>query len=129
MKYISIDGDDIGRKITSYYLSNSCNNLKELSSSLKISTEKISSHLTSLGFTIIFCAADGVVAEIKTKMDFKMLFHEISHLAPEGITFSAGVGSSLREAYIALMSAKSNGKGCLHEYAALDSEKIESHHV
>ena len=121
LKYISIDGDDIGRKITSYYLSNNSNALSKLSLDLKSSTEDVSKKLSEYGFHIIFCAADGVVASTKSKLDFNTIFNEISSLSPKGVTFSAGVGDSLREAYIALTSAKSNGKNCLHEYANLDS--------
>jgi hypothetical protein len=75
---------------------------------------------------VIFCAADGVVASIEIDVDFKEIFKKINILAPKGITFSAGVGTSLKEAYIALISAKSNGKNCLHEYAKLDEYKQES---
>ena len=122
MKYISIDGDDVGRKITSYYLSNNKNGLTELSQSLQISTEGISSKLESHGFDIIFCAADGVVASTELEVDVEFIFGEIRSLAPRGITFSAGAGSSLQESYIALTSAKCNGKNCLHEYAQLSAE-------
>ena len=118
--YISIDGDDIGRKITSCYLSNDRNGLAELSQSLKISTKAISIKLQEYGFDIIFCAADGVVASTELDIDLKWLFSEIRRSFPEGMTFSAGCGINLREAYIALTSAKSNGKNCLHEYSALD---------
>jgi hypothetical protein len=123
LKYISIDGDDIGRKITSFYLSNNIKQLKVFSSSLKLSTENISAYLTRLGFEILFCAADGVVASIDSEVSFSAIFKQISELAPKGVTFSAGVGRNLREAYIALMWAKSNGKNSLHHYYELDLTK------
>jgi len=126
LKYISIDGDDIGRKITSHYLSNNCNELSNLSFALKKSTENISDKLIEYEFNIIFCAADGIVASIDLiDLDFKQLFSELNSLAPDGVTFSAGVGNNLREAYIALVSAKSNGKSCLHDYSELDSHHLE----
>lgn len=121
MTYISIDGDDVGRKITSYYLSNNCKGLIELSQSLQASTKKISLLLESHGFEVVFCAADGVVAFTELTINLKLIFKEIVKLANNGITFSAGTGSSLRESYVALTSAKSNGKNCLHEYSNLDS--------
>tara|TARA_R110000751_G_scaffold307855_1_gene432803 strand:- start:1220 stop:1618 length:399 start_codon:yes stop_codon:yes gene_type:complete len=120
LKYISIDGDDVGRKITSYYLSNDCNGLEELSSSIRASTKAISVKLQEHGFDIIFCAADGVAASTKQDIDMKSIFSEIRKISPNGVTFSAGSGSSIRESYIALISAKSNGKNCLHEYSTLD---------
>lgn len=126
MKYISIDGDDVGRKITSCYLSNNCNGLRELSQSLQVTTKAISIKLQEHGFDIIFCAADGVVASTKLDIDFATIFGEIRDISPNGVTFSAGSGTSLRESYIALTSAKSNGKNCLHDYATLDDISKES---
>lgn len=126
MKYISIDGDDVGRKITSCYLSNDRNGLAVLSLSLQDSTKAISIRLQEYGFKIIFCAADGVVASTELDVDFKSIFSEIREISPGEVTFSAGSGASLRESYIALLSAKSNGKNCLHEYSALASTSKES---
>ena len=127
MKYISIDGDDVGRKITSCYLSNDRNGLAELSQSLQVSTKAISIKLQEHGFDVIFCAADGVVASTVLDVDLKFIFTEIREISPVGVTFSAGAGANLRESYIALTSAKCNGKNCLHEYSALDdaSKEIE----
>lgn len=126
MKYISIDGDDVGRKITSYYLSNDRDGLMQLSQSLEVSTKAISIKLQEHGFDVIFCAADGVVGYTALRVDVKSLFSEIREIAPEGVTFSAGSGENLRESYIALISAKCSGKNCLHEYSALDDECKES---
>lgn len=127
MKYISIDGDDIGQKITSYYLSNNSKELKSLSIDLKESTEEIATFLETNKFTVVFCAADGVVAFTEIEQNFDDIFIEINKFSPTAITFSAGVGSDLREAYIALLSAKSNGKGCLHIYA--NSFEMKKQHV
>ena len=74
---------------------------------------------TSKGFIIIFCAADGVVASVTNDCDFMDLFTEISACYTNGITFSAGVGSNLREAYIALLNSKSNGKNQLSHFSEL----------
>ncbi len=123
MKYISIDGDDIGRKISSFYLRNDVNKLKQISNDLELSTRKISDLLVSNGFVILFRAADGVVASIdKMEISFDELFASINKLAPNGISFSAGVGDSLRDAYIALLAAKSNGKNRLYFYSDVISE-------
>ncbi len=54
MKYISIDGDDVGRKITSCFLSNNSEKLSELSSALKLSTKKMASFLNDMQFAILF---------------------------------------------------------------------------
>lgn len=125
MKYIIIDGDDVGRKITSCYISNNVKKLQSIIKSLEFSTKDISGLLQSWKFDVIFCAADGVVASIGDEnIEFDNLFFEINQLASVNILFSAGVGSNLQEAYIALLAAKSNGKNRLCQYSEIKfSEK------
>lgn len=77
--------------------------------------------LTSAGFTVIFCAADGVVAH-KTESDEASvadLYASIRAIGGGDLTFSAGVGQSLREAYVALLAAKSNGKARICTFSEL----------
>lgn len=119
MKYISIDGDDIGRKITACYLSNDEDKLHLISRQIEESTLKIATLLELEGFDVIFRAADGVVARTNCDCDFEELFLVIGSCTTKEITFSAGVGSTLREAYVALLSSKSNGKNQLSRFSAL----------
>ncbi|WP_166424418.1 mCpol domain-containing protein [Paraglaciecola sp. 20A4] len=119
MKYLTIDADDIGRKITSHYLNNSPSELGKLSASLDKSTFDVSSMLKGLGFEVIFCAADGIAGYIKKDVDFLSVFDSVSELSPPEFTYSAGVGGTLRESYMALMMAKSDGKSCLRFYSDL----------
>jgi hypothetical protein len=119
LKYISIDGDDVGRIITSCYLSNDENKLTSISRQLEEITLKIAALLDARGFKVIFRAADGVVAKIDSELDFDALFLSISSCSTNHITFSAGVGSCLREACIALLSSKSNGKNQLSYFTNL----------
>lgn len=116
MKYISIDGDDIGARISSCYLSNNEGRLRLISKQIEESTLKIASLLESEGFYVIFRAADGVVAKINTHCNFEEIFLRLNSCSTSDITFSAGVGSSLMEAYIALLKSKSNGKNQLSSF-------------
>ncbi|WP_217997734.1 MULTISPECIES: mCpol domain-containing protein [Pseudomonas syringae group] len=119
MKYISIDGDDVGRKITACYIGNDEGRLSFISRRIEEYTLSIASLLESKGFYVIFRAADGVVARTNDDCNFDELFLMISSCATDEITVSAGVGSSLREAYIALVNSKSNGKNQLSKFSAL----------
>jgi hypothetical protein len=122
MKYVTIDGDDIGQRITSAYLQNDLSRLIEINEIVRNKTDSIASYLQSNGFVIIFCAADGVAAyTAKEDFDVISLFDEVRSIAAGDISFSAGVGKDLREAYIALLSAKSSGKGCLHNFENLEN--------
>ncbi len=116
MNYITIDGDDIGKKISSCYFKNDPDRLKFISETIQKATTNISELLISYGFDIIFCAADGVSGVTHKDIDLIKLFLSLNKIAPDGFTFSVGVGRSLRDAYIALLEAKSNGKNCLFHY-------------
>ena len=124
MEYITIDGDDVGRKITASYLSNDEVGLRSLSHELETTTKKIAELLESFGFNVIFCAADGVVASCEDYPDFEDVFIGIQKLTPNSINFSAGVGSNLKDAYVALLDAKSNGKNQLCNYSKIKIKNV-----
>lgn len=120
MKYISIDGDDVGQKITNAYLRNNVTELIKINNLIQEKIQLIAEELVSEGFSIIFCAADGVAAHTKDQnIDEHLIYDKVKSIAGEQITFSAGVGSSLRDAYIALLSAKSSGKSRMHNFNEL----------
>ncbi len=121
MIYITIDGDDIGQRITRCYLSNDARALEDLNEKMKETTELISKYLENIGFSIIFCGADGVAGCANgLKISDSAIFHEISSIAKGFATFSVGTGASLRESYVALMAAKSLGKAQLYNYKNLN---------
>ncbi|WMT13508.1 mCpol domain-containing protein [Serratia fonticola] len=111
MIFFTIDGDDIGRKITHAYIRNDVELLAKISSTLATTTKDITQILINHGFNIIFSAADGVAAYTEdNSMELTKIFESINNNLPEGITYSAGCGKTLRNAYIALLDAKSSGK-------------------
>lgn len=121
--YLAIDGDDIGQKITMNYLSNNELGLIGLVSKLHNIVDSIRILLESKGFSIIFSAADGVVATMDAEeVDHENLYMDIAEISRAGgLTFSVGVGNNLREAYIALMYAKSDGKRKIVKYSNVAS--------
>ena len=120
MIYLTIDGDDVGQRITRFYLNNDEKSLANLNDLMGKTTQLISTYLKSIGFTVIFCGADGVAGFAQyLKVPGSNIFKEISALGEGCATFSVGVGCTLRESYIALMSAKSAGKAQLHNYKDL----------
>ncbi|ESY29536.1 mCpol domain-containing protein [Mesorhizobium sp. C386A] len=120
MTYITIDGDDIGRQITAMYLRNDPISLSAFATMVQGKAEAIASMLRAQGFTVIFCAADGVVGQTENPLSSGSdMYQLIQSIGGSDLTFSAGVGSSLREAYIALLAAKSNGKARLVTFREL----------
>lgn len=122
-RFITIDGDDIGQLIVSCYLKNDQFALARTNELVKKTTEDIASFLRSSGFSVLFCAADGVAAYTDVMSpDDNEIYSAISDLAGNDISFSVGVGASLREAYVALLFAKSTGKARLHNYKDVDND-------
>lgn len=121
MLYITIDGDDIGQRISRYYLSNDAEKLAELNELMRETTGLISEYLEGIGFLIIFCGADGVAGYANSlQISESEIFHQVSSIAKKCATFSIGIGGSLRESYVALMAAKSLGKARLYNYKNLN---------
>lgn len=116
MLYVAIDGDDIGRKITSCYLKNDIKSLVEINNLVQSKVQGIAGILIKNGFSIIFCAADGVAGFSTKTKDVGEIFETIQKFGAPELSFSAGVGSDLKEAYIALMFAKSTGKSKICTY-------------
>ncbi|MGE0283420.1 MAG: mCpol domain-containing protein [Rhizobiaceae bacterium] len=117
MPFISIDGDDIGRRIAAYYLTNDPSGLSAFAEAVHDNVRRITKILAIGGHRIIFSAADGVVAEILEDLDTVALYQQIADTGASNITFSAGIGNTLRESYVALLAAKSRGKARLYHYA------------
>lgn len=111
LTYIVLDGDDIGQMIAACYFNNDIQQLSQVNALVEDKITKIAKLLQWEGFTILFCAADGVAAQSRLKSpNFCDLYRRVTEIGGAEITFSAGVGESIREAYIALLTAKSRGK-------------------
>ena len=111
MTFVTIDGDDIGRRLAACYLSNDVKALQFTKDLVELKTRQISGLLETLGYDVLFCAADGVTAYSNDiALDKRTLYQKINDITGVELAFSVGVGSSLREAYVALLFAKSTGK-------------------
>lgn len=62
LTYISIDGDDVGRRVTAKHLANDALGLRAFVDLVHEKVTQIASLPTGAGYEVIFCAADGVVA-------------------------------------------------------------------
>lgn len=116
MNYITIDGDDIGQKITSAYLNNNVHELIRVNDLVQEKTKQIATFLKSQGCEIIFCAADGVAGVSVSEINTEYFYSKIKLIAEDKLSFSVGVGETLRDAYVALLSAKSAGKAQLQNF-------------
>lgn len=106
--YAYIDGDDIGLKIENNFMNNDEAGLRIINNKVKVIVEKITTYLVNESYEIIFSGADGIICK-KDKIEVNQILHFIRNNSPY-IKFSIGAGNSLRDSYLALRYAKSNGK-------------------
>ncbi|ERH64294.1 hypothetical protein N172_03675 [Pantoea dispersa EGD-AAK13] len=111
MIYVTLDGDDVGQRISASYLFDNVDELIKINKLVNNATLEISKILERNGFDIIFRAADGVAGTIQNdSIDLDKIFENIQTMFGVDITFSMGSGRTLKDSYVALITAKSNGK-------------------
>ena len=108
MKYGYIDGDDIGLRIEKCFMVNDENQLHAINEEITSLIFKISNFLKNEGCSIIFSGADGIIFKNENPNALK-IYRYIKSIHTS-VTFSIGVGNSLREAFLALRYIKANGK-------------------
>ena len=107
--YISLDGDDIGNKIARSYIENDEEKLASIVKELEQVLAQICQYLISLGFEIIFCAADGVACK-GSNVEIDSFARYIESIGKPNYTFSAGIGNDLQSSFFSLKYAKALGK-------------------
>lgn len=108
--YVAVDGNETGKHLEKYLLSNDLEMIRTLSSELNLQIERLRSFLAGAGGEILMCGGDNILAAVDDS-----IFMEIREMIPklqEGeVHFSTGIGTSIRNAYLALKYAKA-----LHAY-------------
>lgn len=121
-QYLAIDGDDVGRRLEYFTITNNMQDLSEFSTAFKDAMcwlENIITH--DLNATIIFSGGDNLLAKLQlndaTKISIDRLRLEFAQRAPA--TLSIGLGDEPRQAYLALKLAKASGKNCVKYVGSL----------
>ncbi len=111
MPFTIIDGDDVGSKVESHLLANDVTGFTEAS---RMITEFINSLADALSrvptVKIISAGGDSILVEIDDSAIGELSKTLTKLQQPGTFTFSAGIGATLRESFIALRMAKSSGK-------------------
>lgn len=123
MRYLYIDGDNIGLKIEQSFLNNDEQSLIFINQNVNDVVSRISKYLKENNHEIIFSGADGIISKggeinVSDLIDF-------IRLLDLGLTFSIGVGNSLSACYIALRYAKSLSKNIGIEFTDYEFISIE----
>lgn len=108
MKFIYIDGDNIGLKIEQSFLNNDEKKLSEINAMVTNAVKNISTYLLTTKQEIIFSGADGIISKGNNINLSELL--KIVRNVDKNLTFSIGIGNTLNDSYIALRYAKSYNK-------------------
>lgn len=108
MKFIYIDGDNIGLKIEQSFLNNDEKKLSEINAMVTNAVKNISTYLLTRKQEIIFSGADGIICK-GNNIDLSELLKVVRDV-DMNLTFSIGMGNTLNDSYIALRYAKSHNK-------------------
>lgn len=106
--YFAIDGNNTGKRIESYILSNDMDGLREFTQIVSRTVLEIEQRIKSQGGTIYMAGGDNLLAEIR-QQDIGLL-DELPCSIKEGrYHFSAALADTPQGAYIGLKYAKSVG--------------------
>lgn len=121
MMFAYIDGDDIGLRIENCFMNNDVDRLSKINNEIKSLIDNMTASLQENGYKVIFGGADGIIVS-KDRIEVDELLAFVRGFT-NNFTFSIGVGEELKESYIALRYAKSNGK----DIAAFYDSKFTLH--
>lgn len=111
MKYIYIDGDNIGLQIEQSFLNNDEIRLIQVNQDVHSIIREITNQLISANHQIIFSGADGIISKSEN-LNISNIQKIVDSLKTTN-TFSVGIGNSLQDCYIALRFAKSYSKNVI----------------
>jgi len=103
--YFAIDGDDIGRQLETFVVSNDIKSVKAFSNRVKTALTVLENFFRSNKGEIIFSAGDSILASSNNKIEISAI-----PLIQGEISFSMGVGRSGEQALLSLKRAKALGK-------------------
>lgn len=107
--FIAVDGDDVGNRLEYLILEGNENGLREYSARVATAFDKLSQLFRRCGASVLVQGGDTLLARAHDLAPDRIAQILRECLVP----VSAGIGSTLPSAYLALRYAKSAGKGRL----------------
>jgi len=104
MPYLAVDGDDVGRRLERLLLGNQTEEAKTFSMGVEADLATLRGHLEAIGACVVFCAGDGLLAQVPGSVDLSQM------PKPKAITWSMGLGRDACDAVLALKKAKGLGR-------------------
>lgn len=116
MMYVSVDGDDIGKKLTRIIYSGTEDEITEFSKYVADFFIDIQETVIEFGGKVIFCAGDSIAYCIDGEKELQYTFEKMKN---DRFDVSVGCGNTLQQAHWALNIAKSLGKNQVQYFSDL----------
>lgn len=123
--YVAIDGDDVGNALECMTLHDDIERLRVFSKKVRRSFSALEVEMADLfKADVIFTGGDNLLAGMEPDLWSRVLFEDVRSRfeGRTGCSISAGIGSSPREALIALHMAKCSGKNRTVSYEGLRND-------
>lgn len=104
--YVSVDGDDIGKKLTNIIYKKSEEEITEFSNYVADYFIRVKEKVLALKGDVIFCAGDSIAFKIEDQNLSKI----IDEMQTDRFNVTIGCGNNIQQAHWALNIAKSLGK-------------------
>lgn len=119
MYYVSIDGDDVGKKLTELlYTSGNEKDVSKFSNLVIQVFESMKKWVEENRGTVLFCAGDSILYKIPKNLIKKSLQSFDTNL----FTITVGIGNTMVKAHWALNIAKSLGKDRILFFEEIEKE-------
>lgn len=111
--YISIDGDNIGKKLEKYILNEDLSGVKEFSYQITQSIRNFERIIRKTGGDIFFSGGDNILAFVNDDY-LNNIIQIVKEVNDHSIySFSVGLGNTLKDVYLALKYSKSISSGTI----------------
>jgi GTP cyclohydrolase III len=117
MPFLAIDGDNIGSRVEKLVIMEQAEKLSLYATEVSQRLQYLGQCFNELGGTLVFIGGDSILVNF-ARSEIEKIKSVL--IEPHPVRFSAGWGSTMREAYIALKVAKSSGKNCWVDYEHID---------
>ncbi len=110
--FVSIDGNNIGKRLERYILSERFDDLKSFSHRVSTAISNLSQFVVGLGGTVLMSGGDNILAMVP-KNEWNSLKRFFDGVQTQEIPFAMGVGRNARASFLALKYAKATEADCV----------------
>ena len=112
MLFISVDGNNIGKRLEQYILSERFDELKSFSDRVSAAVSGLSGFVVKIGGKVLMSGGDNLLATVP-KNKCRSLKCFLDGIQSRDLSFSMGIGHNARASFLALKYAKATETACV----------------